>query len=66
MRRDELYLRGNVQAASDVQILIAGQSNNTFHEDKIIRSPVLFILTVIGKDTSQLSKPFKKRYNEAD
>ncbi len=66
MWRDELYLRDIVQAASDIRAFIADQSLETLLDDEIIRSAILWKLTVIGEAASQLSKAFKLRHAEVD
>lgn len=64
MRREELYLRDIVEAASHVADFIAGLEFSSFQESELVRSAVVQKLAVIGEAAARISDELKARHSE--
>lgn len=62
MHREELYLRGVVEAADAIAGFLKGAKKEAFQTDDLLRSAVLQKLTIIGEAAARLPGSFKKSH----
>ena len=62
MRREELYLRDIVEAASFVTQFVHGLDREGFQTSELVRSAVVQKLAVIGEAAAHVPEEFRVRY----
>ncbi len=62
MRRDRLLLEDILAAADAIVEFNAGQTPESFEANRMLRSAVVYQLTVIGEAASRLSELLRKRH----
>lgn len=64
MRRDELYLRDIVEAATHIADFVDGLDFSSFEQTEVVRSAVVQKLIVIGEASARISVEVRNRYPE--
>lgn len=66
MRHEKLYLADIVEAAKAIDGFVSGITREQFLENDLLRSGVLYKLTIIGEAASKLSKEIKNKYPDME
>src|SRR5688572_19581828 len=64
MRRDYLYLNDIVEAADHIAAFIADADLQVFQQSEMMRSAVVYKLTIIGEAAARMSEELRKRHPE--